>query len=91
MNKSSTAGFDLSEAVSGWTKVSEHLYEHVSGTRIERRGYPEQHGWYLISPVPQEPIQRFKPNPEGCDAAFVAFASQRAVSSYLSSILGRAS
>jgi hypothetical protein len=87
MRKLSKAPLDLCEAVGGWTKVSEYLYVHESGARIERRGYPDPHGWYLTSPLPGEAVRWFQASAEGCDAAFVAFAGQRAVSRFLSPIL----
>ena len=79
----------LLDAVEGWTKVTEHLYVHSSGAKIERRGYPEQHGWYLQFPEQGQTIRRFAPDADGCDQAFVAFAGKRAVAAYLSRILGR--
>jgi len=78
----------LMDAVEGWTKVSEHLYVHASGARLERRGFPEQHGWYLQFPRQCETTRRFAPDADGCDQAFVAFAGKRAVAAYLSRIMG---
>ena len=62
-------------AIESWEKVSEHLFLHVSGARIERRGYPERYGWYLISVDPLQAPLWFDPSPGGCDQAFVAFAA----------------
>jgi hypothetical protein len=90
MRKLSLVEAGLSDAVAGWTKVSDHVYAHPSGARIERRGYPDPQGWYLRSPMNVLPVERFDPTPAGCDAAFVSFAGQRAVAAYLSRILKRA-
>jgi len=81
------AGEPLMEAVEGWTKVSEYLYVHTSGARIERLGHPSPSGWYLLSPRERETTRRFEPTPRGCDQAFVAFAGKRAALAYLSRIL----
>lgn len=77
----------LAKWVEGWTKVSEHLHVHSSGARIERRGYPARHGWYLL-PTAKSEARRFEPTAAGCDEAFVAFAGQQALAAYLSRILG---
>jgi len=61
--------------VGSWAKVSEYLYVHVSGTRIERRGYPEPHGWYLVLDDSVQEPQWFAPTPQGCDDAFLAFTA----------------
>jgi hypothetical protein len=68
-----------SRFVGAWAKVSEYLYVHVSGARIERRGLPEPQGWYLIPANPIDPSRRFEPTPQGCDSAFVAFAGEENV------------
>lgn len=88
MRKLDMASEELSEAVGGWTKVSEHLYVHASGTRIERRGYPDRAGWNLLSPG--EAARWFAPTVAGCDEAFVAFASRHAVTAFLTRIFHRA-
>jgi hypothetical protein len=77
----------LMDAVEGWEKVSDYLYVHASGARIERRGYPGTPGWYLIFPKEQDTMRRFEPTTYGCDQAFVAFAAKRAALAYLSRIL----
>lgn len=90
MKKLNMASAELSEAVGGWTKVSEHLYVHASGVRIERRGYPDRSGWYLVSPVRGEAARWFPPTVAGCDEAFVAFASRHAVAAFLTRVFHRA-
>ena len=77
----------LMEAVEGWTKVSEQLYVHSSGARIERKGIPATPGWYLLFPRDRGTIRRFEPSARGCDEAFVAFAARRAALAYLWRIL----
>jgi len=78
----------LTDAVAGWTKVSDYLYVHSSGAKIERRGYPGTPGWYLSFPKNQrETIRRFEPTTYGCDQAFIAFAAKHAALAYLSRIL----
>ena len=77
----------LMEAVEGWVKVSDYLYVHASGAKIERRGYPGTPGWYLIFPKDGDTIRRFEATTYGCDQAFVAFAAKRAALVYLSRIL----
>jgi len=77
----------LMEAVEGWTKVSEYLYVHSSGARIERRGIPARSGWYLSFPRERKDARRFEPSATGCDQAFVAFAAKRAAAAYISRIL----
>ena len=77
----------LMDAVEGWTKVSDYLYVHSSGARIERRGIPARAGWYLSFPRERKDARRFEPTAHGCDQAFVAFAAKRAAFSYLSRIL----
>jgi hypothetical protein len=62
-------------AMLAWEKASEHLFVHVTGARIERKGYPLCHGWYLTpSQSGVDPLV-FEPTPEGCDQAFIAFAA----------------
>ena len=78
---------DLVDAVRTWTKVSDHLYVHASGAKIERRGYPEPLGWYLVD---VDSTRRFEPTAQGCDQAFIAFAGKRAYAAYLTRILRRA-
>jgi len=63
--------------VGGWARESEAAYVHHSGARIERRGYPEPYGWYLIPADPTLGATHFPPTPAGCDEAFLAFASDR--------------
>lgn len=77
----------LMDAVEGWVKVSNYLYVHASGARIERRGYPATPGWYLMFPQERDMIRRFEATTYGCDQAFVAFAAKRAALAYLSRIL----
>lgn len=77
----------LMDAIEGWTKVSDYLYVHSSGARIERRGLPARPGWYLSLPRERKAARRFEPSARGCDEAFVAFAAKRAALSYLSRIL----
>ena len=79
----------LMDAVQGWTKVSDYLYVHSSGARIERKGAPAPPGWYLQMPRKPTPDRRFEPTAHGCDEAFVAFAAERAAMTYLSRILRR--
>jgi len=62
-------------AIESWERVSEHLFVHVTGARIERRGYPERYGWYLMPAESDVPPLYFEPTPGGCDQAFVAFAA----------------
>ena len=62
-------------AIESWEKRSDHLFVHVSGARIERRGYPHRYGWYLIPAEPGVPVLFFAGSPDGCDQAFVAFAA----------------
>ena len=85
--KKDDAAEPLMEAVEGWTKVSEYLYVHTSGARIERLGYPAPSGWYLLCPRERETTRRFEATARGCDQAFVAFAGKRAALAYLSRIL----
>lgn len=61
-------------AIQSWEKVSDHLFVHVSGAKIERRGYPNRYGWYLVPAEPGIEPLFFEPTPAGCDQAFVAFA-----------------
>ena len=77
----------LMDAVEGWSKVSDYLYVHSSGAKIERRGYPVKPGWYLMFPRDRASLRRFEPTTAGCDQAFIAFAGRRAALSYLSRIL----
>jgi len=79
----------LVDAVCAWTKVSDTLYVHETGARIERLRLPAP-GWYLRSPEPGATVRWFEPTPEGCDAAFVAFAGKRAAMTYLARLLKRA-
>jgi hypothetical protein len=62
-------------AIESWEKVSEHLFLHVSGARIERKGYPQRYGWYLVPADAAVPPLFFDPTPGGCDQAFIAFAA----------------
>ena len=62
-------------AIESWEKVSDHLFHHVSGARIERKGYPHRYGWYLVPAEPGVPPLFFEPTPDGCDQAFIAFAA----------------
>ena len=62
-------------APESWEKISEHLFVHVTGARIERRGYPQRYGWYLVPAEPSAPPLWFEGTPGGCDQAFVAFAA----------------
>jgi hypothetical protein len=77
----------LMDAIEGWTKVSDYLYTHSSGARIERKGFPARPGWYLSFAGERTTVRRFEPSPRGCDQAFVAFAGKRAAVAYLSRIL----
>jgi hypothetical protein len=65
--------------VGAWAKASEDIYVHVSGARIERRGFPGPYGWYLVPADPRKKPRRFDGSPQGCDDAFVAFAGERRV------------
>ena len=62
-------------ALQSWEKLSEHLFVHLSGARIERKGYPQRYGWYLIPADPTAEPLYFEPTPGGCDQAFIAFAA----------------
>jgi len=62
-------------AIQCWEKVSDHLFVHSSGARIERRGYPARYGWYLLPADPGAPPIWFDGTPAGCDQAFIAFAA----------------
>lgn len=62
-------------ALQCWDKVSDHLFVHVSGARIERRGYPCRYGWYLVPAEPGVEPLCFESTPAGCDQAFIAFAA----------------
>jgi hypothetical protein len=77
----------LMDAVEGWTKVSDYLYVHASGARIERKGIPARPGWYLSFPRESRNARRFEPTTYGCDQAFVAFAAKKAAVTYLTRIL----
>lgn len=77
----------LTKEITAWKKVSEHRHVHVSGARIERRGYPDTAGWYLVPADPSQPASRFKPTPEGCDQAFIAFNGRRAAFEVLSRLI----
>lgn len=79
-----------SRFVGSWAKVSEHLYVHVSGARIERRGYPDAQGWYLVPASPADPTRRFDPTPQGCDDAFVAFAGDQVARQYINHMVSEA-
>jgi len=70
-----TATHTPSKLFIAWTKVSDHLYRHYSGVRIEKRGHPEEPGWYLVYPEPGAEVLRFPPTIQGCDDAFIAFAA----------------
>lgn len=62
-------------ALQSWEKLSDRLFVHVTGAKIERRGYPLRYGWYLLPADPlSEPIY-FDASPAGCDQAFIAFAA----------------
>jgi len=77
----------LMDAIEGWTKVSDYLYAHSSGARIERKGIPTRPGWYLSFPGERHTVRRYEPTAHGCDQAFVAFAGKRAAVAYLTRIL----
>jgi hypothetical protein len=62
-------------AIQSWEKVSDHLFVHSSGARIERRGIPHRYGWYLIPADPAAAPLCFDSTPAGCDQAFIAFAA----------------
>ena len=62
-------------ALQCWEKLSEHLFIHSSGARIERRGYPHRYGWYLTPADPGAESLCFDGSPAGCDQAFIAFAA----------------
>lgn len=79
----------LVDAVRAWTRVSERLYVHATGARIERLLAPAD-GWYLRTPDSGATVRRFAPTVQGCDEAFVAFEGKRAAMTYLSRILRRA-
>ena len=61
-----------------WTRQSEDVYIHRTGARIERRGFPAEAGWYLVSPQRGQTHQRFLPTTQGCDDAFIAFSAKYA-------------
>jgi hypothetical protein len=61
------------ESPDTWTRVTEGLFLHPSGARIERRGYPISVGWYLSGPDLIPRTQRFDPTLVGCDRAFLVF------------------
>jgi hypothetical protein len=88
MNKRRSGPPILLDALDGWTKESDHLHVHASGTKIERRGYPIPYGWYLVYPDDDEDsVRRFEPTSRGCDQAFVAFAARKAFATFLSGVL----
>jgi len=62
-------------ALQSWEKVSDRLFVHVTGAKIERRGYPHRYGWYLIPADPLVEPLYFDASPSGCDQAFIAFAA----------------
>jgi len=62
-------------AIESWERRSDHLYVHVTGARIERKGYPERYGWYLTPAEPGQAALFFEATTGGCDQAFVAFAA----------------
>lgn len=62
-------------ALQSWEKISDHLFVHSSGARIERRGYPHRYGWYLVPADPRAETLYFESTPTGCDQAFIAFAA----------------
>ena len=76
--------------VSSWRKQSEYQFVHRTGARIERRGYPEAPGWFLVSADPSQPAERFDPTPEGCDEAFIAFAGRRSAAEALTRMITKA-
>jgi hypothetical protein len=61
--------------IQSWEKASEHLFVHVTGARIERKGSSQSYGWYLTPSQPGVDALVFEPTPEGCDQAFIAFAA----------------
>ena len=61
-------------ALQSWEKASDHLFVHVSGATIERKGLPHRYGWYLISADPTVEPLCFESTPAGCDQAFIEFA-----------------
>jgi len=63
------------ETAGTWERVAEHLHVHSSGARIERRGFPNHQGWYLVAPSRE--TLRFDATSEGCDRAFLAFEGRR--------------
>ena len=62
-------------AMQCWEKVSDRLFVHVTGAKIERKGYPSRYGWYLIPADPGAEALAFEASPAGCDQAFIAFAA----------------
>lgn len=76
-----------SELVTSWTRVSEYAFVHTSGARIERRGFPNNAGWFLTPAEPGQPSRRFEATPQGCDQAFIAFAGREAAADALTRIL----
>ena len=70
-----------------WRKVSPHAFVHRTGARIEKRGFPEKLGWYLVDPTASPARQCFSPTPDGCDEALVVFSGRRAARSVLLKLL----
>jgi len=59
--------------VEAWERVSPHEFVHISGARIERRGFSSRQGWYLVPAAPEGRARRYEPTVDGCDRAFYSF------------------
>jgi hypothetical protein len=70
-----------------WVRESEYRYVHRSGAVIERRGFPDRPGWFLVSAEPGQPPLRFAPTPQGCDDALRAYSGRIAVADRLTRIV----
>lgn len=67
----------MNKQTRAWQRLSQDVHVHATGARIERRGYPIQHGWYLVDAAGGRPTQYFEPTPQGCDRAFLTFESRQ--------------
>lgn len=57
-----------------WTKESDELYIHKSGTRIGKLAYQGTPGWYIMPVDLDSPVIPFPATDDGRDKAFETFA-----------------
>lgn len=57
----------------GWTRESDELFLHASGSRIVRTTYQGKAGWFLMPADLTRPVQQFPPTESGREKAFAAF------------------